>query len=195
MRRLVLAALALSLLPACDAAERALDRLSPDAGPPGVHLDAGAATPVAELDPAMVCDALYDAVTRQTPPATRCVPAGLIAAQNADEPVTSCTSTVQTCTRLAGLGQQAFDAIPTGPCPFTQADADNCDATLEALQPCLDGLATSAVAQLEETFTCALADDANPPTFEIVTPATDDAEACADLTVACPSFFSGSTGR
>ncbi|MCA9544931.1 MAG: hypothetical protein KC613_11095 [Myxococcales bacterium] len=175
----------------CDEAKRAL--AGPDQGPQEVVFEQPLETPVATLDGggvSAVCVAFQSAVVRQVPPETRCVPAGIIASGQSDgDPQASCAEARDTCTRLVRLGTGELPELPAGPCPFQAVDAETCSATLATLKPCLDTLADTAVGQIRETLTCALAGNADLPDVQVEVPDADGVEACAAFTAQCPGFL------
>lgn len=196
-RRTSLALFALLIGPAVTGCDEAKSLITgPDAGPTGVQIEGDPETLLTALDATQVnalCTAFYQATVRQTPPETRCavvgIPAGVAnGGGTAGGELTACEDAVSTCVQVSAVGGQALPELETGSC-FMRQPGEGCTATLGTLQPCLDAMADSAVAQLRATLSCNLADLSSVVIPSVEAPDPDGVEVCARFTATCPDLF------
>jgi hypothetical protein len=184
---------ALCALPACDSASDLL--VDPDAGPAEVVLEQPDDQTLAELtadDTAAICAALFAAVDRQVPAATKCVIVGYTAIGTGSmaEQAAACAEAADTCEGLVRLGQQSLPPVTPGECGLFKGDTSQCTTTVGELRACLDLMADASVGAIRETLTCELLATTEVPT---ITPppavVPEGAEECAKVRRTCPGVF------
>lgn len=182
----------------CDEASNLLGE--PDMGPAEVVLAVDDDAVIADLDEMAqdeICQALFDAVDRQVPIATKCAIVGIAGAIDPGDPEAGPTvgqcETVQTaCEPAARLGQQALPGLMFTDCGLFKGDTSMCQTTIGEFRACLNLMADTAVGSVRELVTCGLIDPNVDEVPEILLPSPEvpeGAEECARVRLGCPGVF------
>lgn len=184
---------------ACDDASSLLGE--PDMGPAEVVLAVEDDAVIADLDEMgkdAVCQALFDAVDRQVPIATKCVLVGIAGAVSPGDPesgpsVGQCEEVQTACIPAARLGQQALPGLEFADCGLFKGDTSACQmTTIGEFRACLNLMADTAVGSVRDLLTCDLIDPDLSELPEVLLPAPEvpaGAEECARVRLGCPGVF------